>query len=122
VSLRLGGVSWAVSYQGYWEPSDPDRPGFEIGVAMQAKAPMTADAYQRFRLSGFLRQMDLDFEKMGFGPSTRDESVQEEKLPYWYTFYFKGVHDPGRFLPESRKLLKWEPKALVTSASRRRRR
>jgi len=121
-TVRAGGIPWTLYYDGYWEPSDPERKGLEIGVTINLDQPVLIAKLDKVIANGFLERMDEDFRRMGFDVKRREHPrVNPRKEPDskartykgYLTFYYKYVLRADDFLRESRRLLKCTPVQLI---------
>jgi hypothetical protein len=112
--VRAGSPSWQPFFEGYWEPKDRDRKGFEIGMTLLVRPRLSFKAFERQIRAGFVGRMDAEFRSMGFDTPQRSPLNQAQLQEKWtlgyVTSYYKNVLEPRRFERESRELLRWTPR------------
>ena len=114
--VSFGGIPWHVFFDGYWEPGDKDRKGFEIGMNISVDGPVKVTHLDRVIREGFLERMDHDFSEMGFDAPVRRgplnaETLRERIRLGYLTFYYKNILNPSRYAEESRRLMSWRPRS-----------
>jgi hypothetical protein len=125
--VHVGGVPWIFFYEGYWEPGDPDRRGFEIGVSVHLEEPTAMARLDRVS-SGFRERIENGLRKLGFEIPARENprvnpwrgGAKNMRTEHGYlNSYYKNVLSPALYRAESLALLRWNPKGVTSVSDRR---
>jgi hypothetical protein len=118
--VHVEGVPWIFFFEGYWEPGDSDRLGFEIGVSIFLEKPTSMGMLDRIFSGGFLERMEESLRRLGFDIPMRERPRAKPWVKHGYlSSYYKNILDPARYAAESLALLHWDPKKVISVSGRR---